>query len=153
MTTSRQSDKKLTTVWCLAVTDDNMLVSGDSRGILSFWDTVTGTLIESHQPNKADILAIALSKDRNTIYCAGVDTNIRIFSKLRTICPDKAQWIRGVDRNFHKNDIRALVCDKDKLFSAGVEGVLAISSYPPKHLTKHPPILQAPCVLVCEKAR
>ncbi|XP_031830992.1 UTP4 small subunit processome component l(3)72Dn isoform X1 [Nomia melanderi] len=153
MTTSRKEAKKETIIWCLAVTDDNVIVSGDSRGCLSFWDPHMGTLIESHESHTADILAVTLSHDMNVVYCAGVDPVVRSFCKIITKSTGKPQWVKGIERRLHTHDVRALVDADGKLYSAGVDGYLAQSSYPPKVLVKYPPLLQLPCSTVCRKSR
>ena len=153
MTTSRKEAKKETIIWCLAVTDDNIIVSGDSRGCLSFWDPHIGTLIESHESHTADILAVTLSQDMNIVYCAGVDPVVRSFCKITMKSTGRAQWVKGIERRLHAHDVRALVDADGKLYSAGVDGYLAQSSYPPKILVKYPPLLQMPCAIVCRKSR
>lgn len=153
MTTSRKEAKKETIVWCLAVTDDNVIVSGDSRGCLSFWDPQMGTLIESHESHTADILAVTLSYDMNVVYCAGVDPVVRSFCKITMKSTGRAQWVKGIERRLHAHDVRALIDADGKLYSAGVDGYLAQSSYPPKILVKYPPLLQSPCATVCRKSR
>lgn len=151
MTTSRKEANKETIVWCLAVTDDNVIVSGDSRGILSFWDSGVGTMIESHQSHSADILAIAISNDMDTIYCAGVDPTVCSYSKITV--KFSGRWIKGIERRLHEHDVRALVEANGKLYSAGVDGYLVQSSYPPKTMIKYPPFLQSPSVLISRKSR
>lgn len=44
--------------------DDFTIVSGDSRGKTSFWNGRTGTLVDSYQSHKADVLAVAVSQDQ-----------------------------------------------------------------------------------------
>ena len=153
MTTARKEAKKETIIWCLEVTDDNIIISGDSRGVLSFWDPHMGTLIESHESHTADILAVTLSHDMNTVYCAGVDPVVRSFSKIVMKSTGRPQWVKGIERRLHAHDVRALVEADGKLYSAGVDGYLAQSSYPPKTLIKYPPLLQPPCATVCRKSR
>ncbi|KMR04269.1 cirhin-like protein [Lasius niger] len=153
MTTSKSNVRKNTIVWCLAVTDDNIIISGDSHGFLCFWDPHIGVLIESHESHTADILAITLSHDMNVVYCAGVDPVVRSFCKVTLKSSGKFQWVKGIERRLHIHDVRALVEANGKLYSAGVDGYLAVSSYPPKNLVKYPPLLQAPCATICRKSR
>ena len=40
------------------------VVSGDSRGKTSFWNGKTGTLMDSYQSHKADVLAVAVGEDQ-----------------------------------------------------------------------------------------
>ncbi|EZA58210.1 U3 small nucleolar RNA-associated protein 4 homolog isoform X1 [Ooceraea biroi] len=153
MTTSKSKVRKDTIVWCLAVTDDNVIISGDSHGFLSFWDPHVGVLIESHESHTADILAVTLSHDMNIVYCTGVDPVVRSFCKVILKSSGKPQWVKGIERRLHVHDVRALVEANGKLYSAGVDGYLAVSSYPPKNLVKYPPLLQPPCATICRKSR
>ncbi|KAF7992974.1 hypothetical protein HCN44_005755 [Aphidius gifuensis] len=153
MLTSREQTKKETIVWCLGVTADNHIASGDSRGVLSLWNPITGFLIESHESHIADILALAVSDDSNVIYSAGVDPVVRSFSRVVLKSSDRPQWVKGIERRLHVHDVRALLEYDGKLYSAGVDGYLAQSSYPPKMLIKYPPLLSTPCVTVCRKSR
>ncbi|KAG8034811.1 hypothetical protein G9C98_007887 [Cotesia typhae] len=153
MTTARKEIKKETIVWCLGVTNDNQIVSGDSRGVLSIWDSAMGTLIESHNSHTADILALTITQDSKVIYCAGVDPVVRSFVKVVKPGRGAASWVKGIERRLHLHDVRALVEADGRLYSAGVDGYLAQSRYPPKMLAKYPPLLQPTCVTVCSKKR
>lgn len=82
MTTGRSESNKPTVVWCLEVTEDFTIISGDSRGKLSFWDGKVGAQLESYPSHKADILALCLSESQNSLYCAGVDPNIINYEKI-----------------------------------------------------------------------
>lgn len=153
MTTFRSTIKKETIVWCLAVTDENVIVSGDSQGCLCFWDPTIGVLIESHESHAADILAVTLSEDKNVVYCTGVDPVVRTFCRVILKSSGKSQWVKGIERKLHVHDVRALAENNGKLYSAGVDGYLAVSSYPPKNLVKYPPLLQSPCAMLCRSSR
>lgn len=153
MMTTRTKVRKATIIWCLAVTDDNIIISGDSQGFLCFWDPHLGVLIESHESHTADILSVTLSCEKNMVYCAGVDPVVRSFSKVVLKSSGKSQWVKGIERRLHIHDVRALVEANGKLYSAGVDGYLAVSSYPPKNLVKYPPLLQSPYATICPKSR
>lgn len=156
MTPGRDERKKETIVWCLAVTKDFTIISGDSRGRISFWDGNVGTQIESFQTHKADILCLCLAKDENSVYCAGVDPLIISFAKIWLrggAGTGRSKWVKSVQRRIHDHDVRALALADGKLLSGGVDSYLAISSYPPRQLVKYPPLLQAPSVSVCREAR
>jgi U3 small nucleolar RNA-associated protein 4 len=152
MVTGRSDSNKPTIVWCLAVTEDFTIISGDSRGILTVWDGKLGTQLESYQSHRADILSVCLSEDKTSVYCAGVDPNIINYVRVK-VKDDTQKWVRSIQRKIHEHDVRAMVIDGHKLYSSGVDGYLACSYHPPKTLLKFPPILQNPCVKVCSKAR
>lgn len=82
MSTGRSESNKPTIVWCLAVTSDFIIISGDSRGKLTFWDGKLGSQIESYQSHKADILTVCLSGSETSLFCAGVDPNIINYQKI-----------------------------------------------------------------------
>ncbi|XP_068081121.1 U3 small nucleolar RNA-associated protein 4 homolog [Anabrus simplex] len=154
MTTGRNERNRETIVWCLAVTDDFTIISGDSRGKLSFWNGQMGTLIESFPTHLADILCLSVSDDQKSVYCSGVDPLIVCFAcvQVRVANGERSRWVKSVQRRVHEHDVRALACADARLFSGGVDGYLALS-YPPKILFKYPPILQGPCAVVCRQAR
>lgn len=139
-------------VWCLAVLDDLTIISGDSRGKLSFWDGRLGALIESYQSHRADILSVVVSDDGRTLYCAGVDPNIVSYVKVN-VKGGHEKWVKSIERKIHDHDVRALMLVGDKVYSGGVDGYLACSYYPPKTLLKYPPFLQNPCVAISRKKR
>ena len=63
------------------VLSDGTMVSGDSTGTLQFWDGQHGTLLQAFSQHKADILAVAASKDGNTVFATGIDVQVS-FSVL-----------------------------------------------------------------------
>lgn len=169
MTTGRDQAKKETIVWCIAITDDFTVISGDSRGKISFWNGHTGMNTETYQSHQADILCLALSDDQSTVYCSGVDPLIATFTRISissasvqngisgAIGAPKAtskrtQWCRSANRRIHVHDVRAIAVCHENLCSGGIDTYLAVS-WPPKVLVKCPPIPQAPCVMVCPESR
>ena len=79
MTTGRTERNKETIVWCVAITSDMTVISGDSRGKTSFWNGKNGTLMDSVQSHKADVLTLAVSGDESTAYSSGVDPTLMHF--------------------------------------------------------------------------
>ncbi|CAG9793901.1 unnamed protein product [Diatraea saccharalis] len=146
---------KETIVWCLAVLSDNLVVSGDSHGRLTFWDRVLGEQIESYTTHKADILSIAVSEDEKSLYCSGVDPVITNFVKVNNNCNKQStlQWVKNVQRNIHEHDVRCLVINDERLVSLGADGYLTLSSYPPKWVMRIPPMIPAPRSSICTKKK
>lgn len=151
MTPGRSDHNKPTIVWCLAITQDLSIISGDSRGILTVWDGKIGAQIESYQSHRADILSLCLSDDETSLYCAGVDPNVVNYVRIK-VKDDAYKWVRSTQRKIHDHDVRALALAGDKLYSSGVDGYLTCSYGPPRTLLKYPPILQN-CVSLAGKAR
>ena len=79
MVTGRTEKNKETIVWCVAITSDMTVISGDSRGKTSFWNGHTGTLMDSIQSHKADVLTLTLSADETVAYSTGVDPTLMHF--------------------------------------------------------------------------
>lgn len=152
MTTGRVKDKGVTVVWCLSVLEDLTIISGDSRGKLSFWDGKMGALIESYQSHRADILSLVVSADRETLYCAGVDPNIVSYVKVNVKGENK-KWVKSIQRKIHDHDVRSLLLVQDKLYSGGVDGYLACSYFPPKTLLKYAPFPSNPCAVLSKNRR
>ena len=61
------------------VLSDGTMVSGDSAGALQLWDSRHGTLLQAFTQHKADILAVAASKDGSTLFATGIDVQVRTF--------------------------------------------------------------------------
>ncbi|KPJ07198.1 Cirhin [Papilio machaon] len=140
-------------VWCLAVLSDNVVVSGDSQGRLTFWDSVLGEQIESYTTHKSNILSIVVSDDEKNLYCSGVDPVIMNFVKVSKGSGKitGAQWVKNVQRNIHEHQVRALILNGDKLVSVGADGYLTLSSYPPKWVMRIPPMIPTVRSAVCGK--
>ena len=132
--TSNRRGNKDTIIWCLAVTEDYTVFSGDSSGRTCVWDAVYGTLIRSFQTHRADVLCMTLSSDEQTLFCSGVDSVIvRIElvtpkttltstneSSTSTTTPSKdpnKQWIKTIAIHSHSHDVRALALIPSRLAS------------------------------------
>lgn len=60
------------------VLPDGTMVSGDSTGTLQLWDGQHGTLLQAFSQHKADILAVAASKDGNIVFATGIDVQVSL---------------------------------------------------------------------------
>uniref|UniRef100_A0A8R1XS59 Uncharacterized protein n=1 Tax=Onchocerca volvulus TaxID=6282 RepID=A0A8R1XS59_ONCVO len=69
----RTEKRKPTVVWCLCFIGD-YLVSGDSRGYVSFWSASNGAFSHCLQTHQSDILSITAVNE--SLYAAGVDPTI-----------------------------------------------------------------------------
>ncbi|XP_041987388.1 U3 small nucleolar RNA-associated protein 4 homolog [Aricia agestis] len=148
MSVSRKGRENI--VWTLAMLADNVLVSGDSFGRLTFWDGQLGEQIESYTTHRADILSLVVSEDENSLYCSGVDPVIVNFIKVNNSSGKQstAQWVKNIQRNIHEHDVRSLILNGNKLISLGSDGYLTQSSYPPKWVMRLPPMIPGPRTFV-----
>lgn len=69
-------------VWSLIITKDYIIVSGDSRGVVSFWDAEKAVLIKFFQSHRSDILSVVNDEVQKSIYVAGIDPAIQKFQRL-----------------------------------------------------------------------
>ncbi|GFQ68921.1 u3 small nucleolar RNA-associated protein 4 [Trichonephila clavata] len=127
-----------TVVWCIAVTSDMTIISGDSCGKVSFWDGRMGTLLSENDMHKKDVLSVAVNKEEDVIYASGVDCTIIKYMK----CNSSGNWLRSLRRSVHSHDVRAIHIVGDYLVSAGDDCNLVFTKYPPKTTIKCFPFCQ-----------
>merc|ERR1712050_690510 len=82
LTLPREHRNRETIVWCVGITEDLTIVSGDSRGKTCFWNGKQGTLIKGIQSHKADILSLCINKKGNIVFTSGVDPNLVQFEYI-----------------------------------------------------------------------
>ena len=105
-----------TLVWTTAVLADLTIVSGDSMGLVKFWDGKMGTQLQSIKAHKADVLAIVISPDGRSIYSSGVDQKVTQMQFVSVETKegeerrpqDRARWVLTLQRRLHSHDVRAL---------------------------------------------
>ena len=153
MTTGRTERHSETIVWCVAYTSDHTVISGDSRGKTSFWDGRTGSLVDSVQSHKADVLALAVSQDETTAYSTGVDPTLMHFQVV-VKGDGRRKWVKSLHRVISSHDVRAVVVGGEgMLYSGGVDSYLGVSQYPAHRTTVKLPHLPRAAVGVASQAR
>ncbi|VDM33752.1 unnamed protein product [Hydatigera taeniaeformis] len=130
----------------------NTLFSGDSRGNVCVWDIEVGALVSSFRSHAADVLALAVSKDNQSVFAAGADPIIQRFDLCQTGCT--SQWQPSCVIGVGGRDIRSLLfvqrgesgclrpcsVDMDHLIAAGNDARLQILPCPPSNLGDKVPI-------------
>lgn len=155
MSVPRLEAKKEAIVWCLTFVKDLRIISGDSTGRLTVWDGKLGVQVSSITATKVDILALTVTDDMETVYCTGVDPDIKQYEEIaiRKEAQKTRQWVRGKGRKIHNHDVHALVWYNKKLISGGQDGFLTVSSYPPKVVNKYGPFLTPPSATISQEQR
>ncbi|KAK7463831.1 U3 small nucleolar RNA-associated protein [Stygiomarasmius scandens] len=104
-----------TLVWTVTVLGDGTIVSGDSLGMIKFWDSRTCTQLQSFQAHGADVLCLAVGPDGSAVYSSGVDQKITQFARVKTSQGDKdsgirlsTRWVQTSTRRMHAHDVRSL---------------------------------------------
>ena len=152
MVVGRVEKNKETIVWCVAVTSDMTVISGDSRGKTSFWNGLTGTLSDSIQSHKADVLTVALSPDESTAYSAGVDPTLMHFQTVSR-AGGRRKWVKSLHRVISSHDVRSVVHGGSCLYSGGLEPYLSVHSFPSHRTRLRLPPLSSSSVLLARTAR
>ncbi|KAJ7139903.1 WD40-repeat-containing domain protein [Mycena epipterygia] len=100
-----------TLVWSVGVLGDGTIVSGDSLGMVKFWDSRTCTQLQSFQAHGADVLSLTVDPTGTAVYTSGVDQKISQFCFVKTSSGEKLnswRWIQTSSRRMHSHDVRAL---------------------------------------------
>ncbi|XP_069113108.1 U3 small nucleolar RNA-associated protein 4 homolog [Argopecten irradians] len=127
LTLGRQEKNKETIVWCLAVTSDMTIVSGDSRGKTSFWNGEQGTLIKSFLSHKADVFCLCVDKTEMSVLSSGVDSTVVQFEYTSTQKDsDWKVWVKSLAHFRHTHDVRSLALANDHIVSGGVDTNLVV---------------------------
>jgi len=93
---------------------DGTIVSGDSLGMVKFWDSVTCTQLQTFTAHSADVLALAIGPQGDSLYTAGVDQNITEFLAVNVgtnasgRSTGNKRWIQSCSRCMHSHDVRSL---------------------------------------------
>ncbi|KAI0343914.1 hypothetical protein BDW22DRAFT_1392002 [Trametopsis cervina] len=122
MTDKMGTDKmrgERTLVWAVGTLGDGTIVSGDSLGMVKFWDARTCTQLHSFQPHGADVLCLTISPEGTAVYSSGVDQKVFQYNYVKTQQPSSTEqpsllsrsssrWVQSVGRRLHSHDVRAL---------------------------------------------
>ncbi|KAI0067866.1 WD40 repeat-like protein [Artomyces pyxidatus] len=104
-----------TLVWTVGVLGDGTIVSGDSLGMVKFWDSRTCTQLQSFEAHGADVLCLTIGPEGTTVFTSGVDQKTNQFSLIKTsssggssVLSTPKRWVRAVTKRMHSHDVRAL---------------------------------------------
>ncbi|XP_060075369.1 U3 small nucleolar RNA-associated protein 4 homolog [Ylistrum balloti] len=127
LTLGRQEKNKETIVWCLAITSDMTIVSGDSRGKTSFWNGEQGTLIKAFLSHKADVFCLCVDNSETSVLSSGVDSTVVQFEYTTTQKDsDWKLWVKSSAHFRHTHDVRSLALANNHIVSGGVDTNLIV---------------------------
>ena len=157
MSTGRLEKNHETTVWSVLMLNDFTVVSGDSRGKVSFWKSKNGTLIDSYQSHKADVLTVACNEDQNIVYASGVDPSIVHFQSMIK-GENRVKWMKSIQRYVNSHDVHALTVlpseMANRIISIGVDANLFVDNPRKKSfLTAYPPVSWGNNAILAPEAR
>lgn len=121
---------KETLVWSVKCLADGTIISGDSTGIVSFWDGRNYTLLQRINGHEADILELAISADGNSVFSGGMDRRTTLYRRFGGGRPgEKSRWAKVTHQRMHRHDVKAMTTFETRKMSILVSGgMLAITN-------------------------
>lgn len=119
-------------------TDPHSVIVGDAEGQVTIWDGAMGVLTQTLHHHKADILRVALSPSRESLFTVGVDNTITLFQRssnttvlgaMDVDASGAAPWTFIGSRRSHTHDIAAALTGNSALFTGGIDTKLMIHEY------------------------
>ena len=118
-----QGTKQETLVWSVKCLKDGTIVSGDSNGVVSFWDGKHYALSQRIQGSEADILDLATSADGRFVFSGGMDRRTSLY-RINTVSGARSRWEKVCHSRLHRNDVKTMATYEGKNFSVMVSGGL-----------------------------
>jgi U3 small nucleolar RNA-associated protein 4 len=109
---------------------DQMIVSGDSLGRIVIWDANLGTMLQTLDHHKADVLCLT-GGDATSFYSAGVDRKLNYYKYVEAVKKKRKgesntiyKWVLAESVTAHAHDVRSLdLCTKPSVNSVISGGV------------------------------
>ncbi len=116
----RLERNKETIVWCLAITSNFTIISGDSRGKTCIWNAEQASLIKSFQTHSVDVLCLCVDESEDRVFCSGIDPTI-VELNFATVNEDDQyrSWVKSNLYYNHSHDVRAIIVATNQLISCG----------------------------------
>ena len=113
--------KAETLVWSVKFLPDFTIVSGSSAGKVQFWNGRFGTLRHDYQSHLADVLALCVDDEGETVYASGVDAKVVQFK--RVVEGDGMQnWVQCRGVRAHSHEVKSLAVGSGSSGSCLVSG-------------------------------
>lgn len=102
-----------TLVWSVGVLGDGTIISGDSLGMVKFWDSRTCTQLQSFEAHGADVLCLVVGPEGTSVYTSGIDQKVSQFSLIKSSSKNdtissSTKWVRTATKRMHSHDVRGL---------------------------------------------
>jgi len=133
MKTGRKTKEKETIVWSIAMTEDFVVITGDSNGRTSFWNGENGTHMYSVQSHDADVLTLKLNHYTNRMFSCGVDPIAYHFQEIRQANGER-KWVKSLHKKISNHDVRCLALWKNDYCVGGTDTYLTIVIPPKRNL-------------------
>lgn len=114
---------KETLVWSVKCLFDGTIVSGDSTGMLCFWDGKNYALLQRIKGHEADILDVAVSADGQSVFSGGMDRRTTLYRRTGSGRLEEGhRWAKMTHQRMHQNDVKAMATFETKGLSILVSG-------------------------------
>jgi U3 small nucleolar RNA-associated protein 4 len=159
MSTGRADPTKETIVWCIDIlkSEDFTIITGDSRGKVTFWDGNLGSQIDYVHASTVDIMCLSVADDQKSFFCSGTEQILKKYAKVSINRGGNSvdQWIRCAKKSkIHTHDVLAMTTiGNEKLISGGIDGFLSFASQDFKTFERAGPFLKRPFAEVAEESR
>ena len=157
MSMGRAEPNQETIVWCVDVLNDSTIVTGDSRGRVTFWDGILGSQIDYVHASTADIMCLSVSSDRKSLFCSGMEQVLKKYTQVTTskAGSEVQQWVKSAKRSkIHTHDVLSMVTiGNEQVISGGVDGFLSFASQDFQHFERAGPFLKRPFAETAESGR
>lgn len=132
------SHRKEALVWAVKVLgsdgpsgNQGDIVSGDSRGEISFWDGKTYTLRQRIAAHEADVLTLETNGTGSMVVSSGVDRKTKFYGFQK----DLGRWGEIGGRRYHSHDVRAMAAWE----GGGMSIIVSGGKLPHKHHSLNKP--------------
>ena len=123
--TGPQGGPKEILVWSIKCLSDGTIVSGDSTGTVTFWDAKHHSRFQRITSHRADILALAVSIDDETVMSGGMDRRTTLYRRTAGSTPkEKRRWVEVSHQRMHKHDVKAMATFEGEKLSIMISGGL-----------------------------
>ena len=122
-----------TCVWKMLYLPDDTLVTADSDGKVTFYDSRFYTVLKQFPSHDADVVALSVAPNGKIVFASGVDHKIVAFENLDDINRNEKgfnEWVQTSMKRPHTHDVKCLEMVKNSkvpggvLLSAGVDAQL-----------------------------
>ena len=119
---------KAVLIWSVRCLIDGTVVSGDSTGTVSFFDSKNYTLLQRIKSHNADILDVASSVDGHTVFSGGMDRRTTIYRQIGGDSKsDRQRWAEIAHQRYHTHDVKALAAFETEKLSVLASGGMRAS--------------------------
>ncbi len=112
-----------TLVWSVRCLSDGSLVSGDSTGMMCFWDGKTYSLMQRIRAHDADILDVAVSADGQSVFSGGMDRKTCFYKRSSDgNAGGNMRWAKISHSRLHEHDVKTMATYESKNLSVLASG-------------------------------